>query len=66
MHASVGRSGCRGDEHGLKLLMDSYVEQRSLLEGGKSTPAHLVSIAPPSGELQLSYMGMTVLFFNTL
>ncbi len=33
------------------------------MEGGGSTPTHLVSIAPPSGELQLSYMGSTILVF---
>lgn len=35
--------------------MDSYDEQRSSL-WGKSTPAHLVSIALPSGGMQLSFL----------
>lgn len=49
-----------------KLLMDSYVEE--LFGGqhwdgwGRSTPVPLVSIAPPSGELQLSYVLLLLIF----
>lgn len=49
-----------------KLLMDSCVEE--LFGGqhwdgwGRSTPVPLVSIAPPSGDLQLSYVLLLLIF----